>query len=73
LVQAGTGSQVEIDLPAQTVSLNGQTFRFEINATVKDAIVKGLDLIGTTLEFDDAISRYEAASTAYVPKAETVA
>lgn len=73
LVQAGTAAEVEVDLPSQSVSLNGQTFRFEINPTVKDALVKGLDLIGTTLEFDDAISRYEAASTTYVPKAETVA
>lgn len=73
LVQAGTAAEVEVDLPGQSVLLNGQTFRFEINPTVKDALVKGLDLIGTTLEFDDAIARYEAASTTYVPAAETVA
>lgn len=73
LVAAGSGAEVDVDLPAQTVSLNGQVFSFVINPTVKDALVKGLDLIGTTLEFDADIARYEASTSAYVPKHEALA
>lgn len=73
LVAAGSGAEVEVDLLAQTVNLDGSVFRFEINPTVKDAIVKGLDLIGTTLEFEKAIMRFETESPAFVPKRERVA
>ncbi|HZH97466.1 MAG TPA: 3-isopropylmalate dehydratase small subunit [Fimbriimonadaceae bacterium] len=67
LVAAGTGAEVEIDLPAQEVRCGAKTFKFEINANTKDALVKGLDLIGTTLEYDDRIGAYERNRAAYVP------
>jgi len=71
LVAAGTGAEVLIDLPGQTVALGEQVFPFEINPTTKDALVRGLDLIGTTMEFQGAIDTYEQASLAYVPRRET--
>jgi 3-isopropylmalate/(R)-2-methylmalate dehydratase small subunit len=67
LVGAGTGASVSIDLPAQTVLLNGETLPFEINAVTKDALVKGLDLIGTTLEYEGAIERYEQTHDNFAP------
>lgn len=73
LVHAGSGAEVEIDLPAQTVRLKEEMFGFEINPTVKDALVRGLDLIGTTLTYQDAIAAYEQRSNAYVPKREVTA
>jgi 3-isopropylmalate/(R)-2-methylmalate dehydratase small subunit len=69
LVNSGSGSQVTIDLPNQTVALNSNApFAFEINEVTKQALVQGLDLIGTTLIYDDAIRQYEQKSKAYVPE-----
>lgn len=56
----GSGGEVAIDLPAQTV--NG--LPFEIAGSTKDLLVQGLDLIGATLRDEDAISRYERAVAA---------
>lgn len=67
LAEAGSGTEIEIDLPAQTVTLDGETFAFQINATVKDALVKGLDLIGTTLEFAGDIDAFEKHMKSYIP------
>lgn len=73
LVAAGSGAQVEIDLPTQSVRLNNDVFTFDINPTVKDALVQGLDLIGTTLAFGPAIDAYEATSKSFVPAREVPA
>lgn len=64
---AGSGAEITVDLPSQTVACGTQTMPFEINAATKDALVKGLDLVGTTLEYSDAITEYEKRSQAYVP------
>ena len=74
LVQAGTGAEISIDLPAQTISYKNDVFTFDINATNKEAIVKGLDLIGTTLQYEKQIEDYEKHSKAFVPsRAEVTA
>ena len=65
LIAAGTGSTAEIDLPAQTITLGPDIISFDLNAATKHALVEGLDLIGTTLVFDEAIRDHEASSTAY--------
>lgn len=67
LVTADSGAEATLDLPNQTVSIGNLSFKFQINPTLKDALVKGLDLIGTTLEFVPEIEAYEKASKAYVP------
>lgn len=69
LVQAGSRAEVSIDLPNQTVTCKGDTFTFDINPVSKEALVKGLDLIGTTLQYEDEISDYERSKGPYVPKA----
>jgi 3-isopropylmalate/(R)-2-methylmalate dehydratase small subunit len=70
LVNAGSGAEAEIDLPLQTIRIEGNTVRFEMNAVTKDALVQGLDLIGTTLLHSDAIDRFEATSSVFVPSHE---
>ena len=68
LVQAGSGAEISIDLPNQQVTYKGDTFTFDMNPTNKEALVKGLDLIGTTLQFEEQIKAYEWQSHAFVPK-----
>lgn len=63
-----SGGEVEIDLPNQKVRAAGSEFGFDISPVSKEAILKGLDLIGTTLIYEDAISKYEREKLAFVPK-----
>ena len=60
LASLGTGAPVEIDLPEQRVTWTGGSAGFDIAPATKMALAQGLDLIGTTLVYDDEISRYEA-------------
>ena len=67
LVEAGSGAEVTIDLLAQSVNVNGHSLKFLINEATKMALIEGLDLIGTTLRYQEEIAAYEKASSAYVP------
>jgi len=67
LASAGSGAEATIDLPNQTVIANGETLKFDINQVTKQALVDGLDLIGTTLVYNDKIAEYEKNSDLYVP------
>jgi 3-isopropylmalate/(R)-2-methylmalate dehydratase small subunit len=67
LVTAGSGSEVTIDLPRQTVTLADRSFDFEIAPANKRAIEQGLDLIGNTLLSADAIEDYERERGPFVP------
>jgi len=60
LVEAGSGAEATIDLPAQTILQGYATLPFEINAVTKEALIEGRDLIGTTLKFSDDIAAYES-------------
>jgi 3-isopropylmalate/(R)-2-methylmalate dehydratase small subunit len=64
LVEAGSGAEATIDLPNQTIAVQGATIPFEINPATKASVLAGLDLIGSTLQFGDAISAYEARRVA---------
>ena len=58
---ANVSYSLGVDLPSQTVTLpSGETFTFEINATSKHNLLNGLDEIGLTLKYADAIKSYEA-------------
>jgi 3-isopropylmalate/(R)-2-methylmalate dehydratase small subunit len=59
LTQSGSGMEVEIDLPAQTLSVEDQVLTFEMNGAAKLALIEGLDLIGTTLRFENEIQEFE--------------
>lgn len=67
LAGAGSGAEATIDLPNQTVIVNGQTLPFGINEVTKQALVDGLDLIGTTLVYKDKIDAYEKSADLFVP------
>lgn len=45
----------------------GKEFRFEIDAFKREALLKGLDNIGWTLQFDDLIENYESKRQAEQP------
>lgn len=67
LVRAGSGAEATIDLLRQKVRLGAEEYGFQINEVTKQALVQGLDLVGTTLIYDEAIRQYEETSHAYVP------
>ena len=71
LVASGSGAEVTVDLPQQTIETPAGAYRFTLNPATKDALIKGLDLIGTTLELESEISRYESEMGAYVPGRST--
>lgn len=57
-----TGYQVTVDLESQTVTDDdGFKAHFEVDPFRRNSLLKGLDDIGLTLEFDDEISAYESA------------
>jgi len=52
--------QVTVDLVQQTVLLpEGECYAFAIDPFRKDCMIKGLDGIGLTLQYESAISAYE--------------
>ncbi len=56
------GTEATVDLAAQTVTVHGpeeRTYRFEIDAGLKDRLLKGLDPIGLTLEREASITAFE--------------
>jgi len=56
------GYRLRVDLEAQTVEdADGLQVRFEINPFRKDALMRGLDEIGLTLEHQESIAAYENA------------
>ncbi len=61
------GTDITIDLPRQVVISNGEEIPFEINAATKDQLVKGLDLVGTTLIHEDDIADFESKWNSFAP------
>lgn len=63
---ANPGYRLTVDLEQQTVSdENGLVFRFEVDAHEREALLKGLDEIGITLQHEDQIKAFEAARVAF--------
>lgn len=63
----GNGGEVTIDLPNQTVSAGGTVLPFDIAPATKESLIKGLDLIGTTLEYAASIEEYEKSHEVFAP------
>jgi 3-isopropylmalate/(R)-2-methylmalate dehydratase small subunit len=61
------GSEVTIDLPNQIVTAEAQTLPFEINPATKDQLLKGLDLVGTTMVHDLEIAAFEKSWSSFAP------
>jgi 3-isopropylmalate/(R)-2-methylmalate dehydratase small subunit len=67
LVAAGTGAEATVDLPAQEVRLSDRVLRFEIAPGVKEQLLAGHDLIGTTLVHEPAIEAFEKRWDSFAP------
>ncbi len=67
-VNAKPGVQFTADLPDQILTDgDGKKYPFEINAFAKTCLLKGLDQIGWTQQFDDRIGAYEKRIAAERP------
>jgi 3-isopropylmalate/(R)-2-methylmalate dehydratase small subunit len=59
-VQSAHGYQLNVDLPAQIITLpNGDEIPFEVDEFKKHSLLNGLDDIGLTLQHRDDIQTYE--------------
>lgn len=58
-IELNPGSTITADLESQRISTANGTFSFEIHDFVKDCLLKGLDHIGWTLQYNDKINAYE--------------
>jgi 3-isopropylmalate/(R)-2-methylmalate dehydratase small subunit len=59
-VSEAEGAQIEVDLPAQQIRLHdGRVLPFQIDALRKDALLQGLDAIGSTLQRSAQIREFE--------------
>lgn len=58
-------NEITIDLPQQEVRTSVGNFAFEIDATWKEKLVKGLDDIALTMAYAEEIKAYEANIPAY--------
>jgi 3-isopropylmalate/(R)-2-methylmalate dehydratase small subunit len=58
-VETTEGAQISAELENQTITTIGETFKFDINPFAKECLLKGLDQIGWTLQFDKKIKEYE--------------
>jgi 3-isopropylmalate/(R)-2-methylmalate dehydratase small subunit len=67
LVAAGSGAKATVDLVNQKVILGSESMPFDINPVTRQAIMEGLDLIGTTMVLDEKIASYEARDESFVP------
>jgi 3-isopropylmalate/(R)-2-methylmalate dehydratase small subunit len=50
---------IEIDLLKQTIKINSDSHKFDIDSTLKSYLLEGVDEISTTLKFEDSIKKYE--------------
>ena len=69
---SNTGYALTVDLENQTVTdARGLKFAFQIDSFRRDCLLKGLDDIGLTLQYEDKIAAYEKAhqpsAKMYVP------
>jgi 3-isopropylmalate/(R)-2-methylmalate dehydratase small subunit len=59
-IESTPSYMLSVDLAAQTVTKpDGQVLTFEIDPFRKERLLKGLDMVGWTLQFDNDITAYE--------------
>jgi 3-isopropylmalate/(R)-2-methylmalate dehydratase small subunit len=58
-VESNKGATITADLPSQTLTANGKKYKFDIDAFNKECLIKGLDGIGWTLQFNERIAKFE--------------
>ena len=57
---------IEIDLSNQQITMGPKIMSFEIDESKKEILLKGLDEIGITLQFDSQISEYEKRNSKFI-------
>ncbi|MCE9613539.1 MAG: 3-isopropylmalate dehydratase small subunit [Lentisphaerae bacterium] len=71
VVAATPGLEATVDLAAQTITLHAATpvvIRFEIDPVRKDHLLRGLDDIAMTLDYEPQISAFEKTHDAQMPR-----
>ena len=67
-VEANEGCMLTVDLPRQNVTTHeGKKFYFEIDPFAKNCLIKGMDDIGWTLQFEEKIQSYERQARSEKP------
>lgn len=67
-LQAERGAQLTVDLPNQAVTgPDGKTYHFDIAPLSKTRLLRGLDEIGHTMEYGDAVRRFEQSHAKTFP------
>lgn len=67
LAAAGSGATVTVDLASKTIHLGSEVMSFEMNEATRKQVMAGLDLVGTTLEFERNIGEFEANWDSFSP------
>ena len=68
MLHAKPGMPVTIDLPAQTVTLpDGTVDRFDVDPFRKECLLAGIDEIGLTRRYEEALGQYERRQAADTP------
>ncbi len=66
--QANEGYSLEVNLEAKTIGLpDGEQIAFDIEDSRRERLLKGLDDIGITMQYQDDIKAYEAKRKAQAP------
>jgi 3-isopropylmalate/(R)-2-methylmalate dehydratase small subunit len=67
VIEADPSTPVTVDLEQKTVTAGELTAPFEIDDYTRYRLLNGLDDVGITLSYEDAISSYEAQRPSYKP------
>ena len=66
-VGANSGAQLTVDLESQTLSGDSLEYRFEVDPFRRDCLLKGLNDIDLTLQYEEQIRKYELRSAKSEP------
>ena len=69
LIDENTGLEATVDLEKQTLILHAPKeiqFHFDVDPSIKDRLLHGLDDIGTTLKYEDALRAFEGRHDAQI-------
>ena len=61
-----TNRDIEVNLPNQTVKIDSDIHKFEIDSTLKHYLLEGIDEISTTLKYENYIRNYELKNKSLV-------
>lgn len=68
LVGAGSGAEATVDLTLKVVTLENEQFPFDMAEATRQQLLAGLDLVGTTLQFEPEIEEFESQWSSFAPE-----